>query len=210
MTEFLEWSDSMGFDDVVAAQVEKMFRGGARVAVGDHSMAPALESEFRKHGMKFIGTPTTNANKNAGIKRMRLLFAGQQVLLDDDPVTLSQILDYREKIGATGAITYTAKAGARADRVSVLVNLMIAEAEGLMSWSPAAPARGRGPGRDIDRPSDEQPFGVTGAKTKKRPARTSTTRNPNPRQAGRHAPRHSSRSVHPDQPARDCSRIQAD
>lgn len=146
MTEFLEWGDSMGFEEVVEALAVKMRQGNAAVAVGDGYMAPALESEFRRHGLRFVGIPTSNTNKNAAMKRLRMLLAGQQMLLDEDATTEQQLVDYREKITSTGVITYAAKSGARADRVSVLVNLMIGEVEGHMSWSPAAPSRGRGEG----------------------------------------------------------------
>jgi hypothetical protein len=138
MDGLLNWGDHMSFDDVVGRLAAKAHAGGARVAVGDQYMGPALESAFKPYGIRYRSIPTTNASKNDAIKRLRLLLAGRQVVIGDaSGLTRSQLIDYRERIGATGTVTYAAKAGSRADRVSVLVNFLTAESAGeLGSWSP--------------------------------------------------------------------------
>lgn len=141
---FTNWTGSMGFEEIVEALAAKMHWGGAGVAIGDGYMAPALESEFRRHGLRFIGIPTSNTNKNSAMKRMRLLLSGKRMLVDDEQ-TRSQLCSYRERITATGITTHAAAAGARADRVSVIINALIGEEQGHLPWSPTwAGKRGRG------------------------------------------------------------------
>jgi len=136
VTGFTNWSGRMGFDEVVGALAAKMAWGGAGLAIGDGYLAPSLESEFRRHGMRFMGLPTSNTNKSAAMKQLRLLLSGHQVLIADD-TTRSQLCTYRERISTSGLTTYGPAAGARADRVSVILNALIGEAEGLLPWSPS-------------------------------------------------------------------------
>lgn len=133
---FTNWSSSMGFDDIVSKLAAKMRWGGASVAIGDGYLAPSLESEFRRHGLWFVGVPTSNTNKSAAMKHLRLLLGGRQLLIDDAD-TRSQLCNYRERISASGLTTYAAASGSRSDRVSVILNALIGEAEGHLPWSPS-------------------------------------------------------------------------
>lgn len=140
---FENWRNSMGLDHIVDALAEKMNAVGARIAVGDGYEERGLESHFRAHGLRFVGLPTGNANKNVAIKRLRLLMSGRQIIIEDDR-TRSQLLAYRELIDG-GTMRHQAKSGAKSDRVSVIVNALIAEAEGALPWSPLWVGRkGRG------------------------------------------------------------------
>lgn len=140
---FTNWSSQMGLEDVVEQIALKMNEAGVRRAVGDHFIGPGIESHFRQHGLRFTFFDTSNKNKNAAVKHLRLLMAGRQ-LITDDPTTRAQLLAYRELIDGS-TVKHAAKAGAKADRVSVLINAVIAEAEGALPWSPTwAGKNGRG------------------------------------------------------------------
>lgn len=146
MGGFTGWAGRMGIEEIYDALAAKMAWGGARIAIGDGYISEPLESAFRLRGFRFIGIPTSNTNKSAAMKHLRLLLNGKQVLLDDAE-TRSQLCSYRERITATGLTSYAAAAGARADRVSVILNALIGEAEGHLPWSPSwAGRRGRGDG----------------------------------------------------------------
>ncbi|MGC4091379.1 MAG: hypothetical protein QM756_26575 [Polyangiaceae bacterium] len=140
---FTNWSSTMGLDTICDSIADKMHAAGVRLAVGDHYLGPALESQFRHRGLTFKYFSTTNANKVAAVKHLRLLLSGRQLVVGDE-TTRAQLMAYRELVDGS-TVRHAAKAGTRSDRVSVLINALIAEAEGALPWSPTwSNKRGRG------------------------------------------------------------------
>lgn len=153
------WARYAGLDEIVAGLAQKCHRYDVNLVVGDQHLAPALEMEFRRHGIRYESYATTPTNKAEAVARLQRLLAGKQLVLPDDTDLKRELAEYREVIDAGGRLKYSPRSGVRSDRVSTLINALVAETEGAFPWSPLwAGRKGRGP---ISSPEQADLLGVT-------------------------------------------------
>lgn len=119
-------------------------RAGVHVVIGDQREAFFLGSEFKSHGYRFHPLSWTNSNKIEAVTRLKRQFAEGSIVLSDDEKLKAELLNYSERITASGAIVYSARsAGAHDDRAALLVTAALGEIEGLTDGAPTRVRRQR-------------------------------------------------------------------
>jgi hypothetical protein len=123
------------------------FSGRASCVIGDQRESYLVESEFARHGLRFVSIPWDNARKVAAVERIRRWLRERTLVLPDQPEPpklRAELLNFQERITPSGALTYAARGSGHDDRVALLVTAAMAEAEGLLPSSPFAPRRPAG------------------------------------------------------------------
>jgi hypothetical protein len=119
----------------VVAQIAKVAKdGGAVLVVGDQREAYALDSEFAKHGLRFVSIPWTNATKVDAVASVRRWLREGVLSLEVSDRMRAELLRFEERITPSGALTFTGRRSGD-DHVALLLTLAMAEQAGeLPTW----------------------------------------------------------------------------
>jgi hypothetical protein len=114
----------------------KRFR--AELIVGDQREAFFLHGECQRHGLRFVSLDWTNANKIEAVTRLKRLFAeGATALPPRREKLRRELLNYSERITASGAIVFNARGTGHDDEAALCLTAAMAEIERLVPGSPA-------------------------------------------------------------------------
>lgn len=132
-----EFYGKVTIDAIIARAASRADADGARVAVSDAREELALQSGFRRRGIRYVRLPWTNESKGAAVARLRRLLAERTIVFSPkDTALLKELQGFQEKILPSGAFTYGARRAGHDDRVAVVLTALMAEREGLLSGSP--------------------------------------------------------------------------
>lgn len=112
-------------------------RAGVRVVLGDQREAFFLHGEFQRNGLRFIPLTWTNALKIEGVTRLKRMFAENAIVLPQREKLKKELLNYAERVTASGAITYSARGSGHDDEAALLITCALGELEKLLPGSPA-------------------------------------------------------------------------
>lgn len=129
---------------IVDRIAEECRRSRVSLVVGDQREAFFLASEFRRHGLMFREMTWTNASKVDSVRRIREhLGRGTLVLPPEREKLKRELLNYAERITASGAITYSARGAGHDDEAALVMTAAMAELERLVPGSPLYGHMGR-------------------------------------------------------------------
>lgn len=129
----------LGFDEVVARIAERTKRYGVTIAIGDQLAQYALESEFRRHGIKYIPQTWGSTSKQDAVVRLRQLLREQILAIEKSEGSdrlRKELQGFEEKVNASGSITYGARRSGHDDFVALLLNIALGDTLGNLKGSP--------------------------------------------------------------------------
>jgi len=129
------WRRGVSLDSIVDDLARLCRARGARSAVGDQRSALALESAFRRHGIRFTSRAWTAQNKPTIVGDLRRHFAEGTIVLPTSTRLRAQLLAFSERVNANGFLTYGARTG-HDDLAALLLSAILADSEGDLPWSP--------------------------------------------------------------------------
>jgi hypothetical protein len=128
--------DPTRFDSIVA-EIASHARGyGVTRVFGDQRDSFALESAFRRHGLRFTELKWTNASKEEGTMFTRRLLADDLVCLPEHVKLKSQLLGFEERFTASGLLTFGARGSQHDDYASLLITAAHADQAKHLRGSP--------------------------------------------------------------------------
>jgi hypothetical protein len=127
---------------IVATLAERAARLGVRQVVSDQRESYLLESAFNRHGMAFRAIAWTNPSKIDAVAWVTRLMREKRLGIEPHEKLRKELLNFREKILPTGAVTYGARGNTHDDYVSLLLTAAMADVEGLFRGSPTQHPRG--------------------------------------------------------------------
>ena len=126
--------------DRIVAAIAGVFKShGVRFVAGDQRESLFLRAEFARHGLRFIEIPWTNARKIDAVRAIREHLARRTIVFPDRQTLRREMLNYAERITATGSITYSARGTGHDDEASLVMTCAMAELERMMPGSPLFP-----------------------------------------------------------------------
>ncbi|HOU94178.1 MAG TPA: hypothetical protein PLU22_24170, partial [Polyangiaceae bacterium] len=135
---------SLPASELVARMARAFIAAGVSYVIADQREAYLLQSEFGRHGLRFIALNWDNANKQAAVERLRRWFHERTIVFPDQPPhekLRRELHGFAEKITASGAITYGARGAAHDDYAALCLTAAMASAEHLIPADPLAPRR---------------------------------------------------------------------
>jgi hypothetical protein len=114
-----------------------------KTVIGDQHEAFFFGGDLKRHGLKLHSIRWANANKREAVTRLKRQFADGSIVLPTDEKLKTELLNYSERITASGTITYSARGQGHDDRAALLVTAALAELEGLADGAPTHVPRTR-------------------------------------------------------------------
>lgn len=122
--------------DIVKRIVRDCRRERASLVIGDQRESFFLGSEFKHHGLRFVALNWTNENKREAVTRLKRMFAENAIVLGNDDKLKAELLNYSERITASGAVIYSARGSGHDDRAALLISAAMAELDNLANGAP--------------------------------------------------------------------------
>lgn len=140
-------------EEAVALATKEARRSGATKAIGDQFQSFFLESACKKHGVTYKQVTWSNTSKMSAITTLRRWMRAKMIAIEPGPegeALRQELLGFEEKLSPSGILTFGARRGGHDDRVALLINAAMAEAQFLLEGSPNGRSNRRHELRDHD------------------------------------------------------------
>lgn len=131
--------DTTTSDSAVEIAMTAARRAGATKCVGDSYQSFFLESACKKQGVAYKQVIWSNTSKVAAIATLRRLMRSRAIVIEpgyEAELLRQELLSFEEKLSPSGILTFGARRGTHDDRVALLINAAMAEAQFLLDGSP--------------------------------------------------------------------------
>lgn len=129
------WKQRLG-SDVVEHIAEQCHRVGATAVHSDQREAYMLQSEFKRHGLKFTEHPYSMQSKPEAVARVRRWLRDGTIQLPKHDILHRELLNFSEVPTAGGGFTFKARGSGHDDFVCLLLTAALADIEGQLRKSP--------------------------------------------------------------------------
>jgi hypothetical protein len=138
------FSGKLTSTDAVRRIAREFKRYNIKHVIGDHHEQFFASSEFKRNGLRYHPIQWTAQSKPEAVTRLKRLFAEDRIVLPPACETLrKELLNFSEKISATGHVSHSAHGSGHDDEASLLICLMHGEQENLVPGAPLHIARTR-------------------------------------------------------------------
>ncbi len=149
--------ETMTAEEAVVQATKEAKRSGATKAIGDQFQSFFLESACKKFGVSYKQVTWSNTSKSTAIATLRRWMRARMIAIEPGPegeALRQELLGFEEKLAPSGVLTFGARRGGHDDRVALLINAAMAEAQLLLDGSPSGRTNRRHELRDYEESED--------------------------------------------------------
>jgi hypothetical protein len=133
------FSNSISADFIVNRIANDARAVGASQIISDQRESYSLESLFAQKGLRFAPIVWSAPSKAKFVEHARMLMRERKMSFAADPVLRTQLLQYEERITASGTFIYSGRGQRSDDRAALTLTACGADLAGLVPSSPHGP-----------------------------------------------------------------------